>query len=523
MKLTQLIRVGLAGLLIAFPAGAADEAATNSTGAVPAEISASIAVSNTTAGPADAAEIDALKKAVQELGQKVQALEQQRQQEQQTNTAAATEQIQDLDQKVRILGRQRELDQDAAAAAAKAQPKLIAGTSGFTAMSADSNFVFSLKGVLQVDSRTFFHDSDIKSNDGFLLRRARPIFQGTVDRDFDFRFTPDFAPATPTIFDAYGNYRYAPWAQLRAGKFKTPEGLEQLQEDVYTSFNERSLVTDLVPNRDVGLQLWGDINGGVLSYAVGIFNGVGDAQNSGNAAYENEVEFAGRLFAQPFKNSDLTALQGLGFGVAGTSQNGTSNLKDLPSTTGGTSPGYTTDGQQQFFAYSTNTIANAEHWRLSPQGYYYYGPLSLMGEYAISDQGVRNTATGAKAYLQNTAWEISGGWVLTGENATFAGVTPLHPFDPHNGQWGALQVVGRYEELNIDNDAFPRFASLASSASAAQAWSAGLNWYLNKNIRINGSFSHTTFTGGGGAGTTAPAIVTRQAENVFFTRIQLSF
>ena len=140
--------------------------------------------------------------------------------------------------------------------------------------------------------------------------------------------------------------------QLRAGKFKTPEGLEQLQEDVNTSFNERSLVTDLVPNRDVGLQLWGDINGGVLSYAAGIFNGVGDAQNSGNAAFENEVEFAGRLFAQPFKNSDITALQGLGFGVAGTSQNGTSDSKDLPSTTGGTLPGYTTDGQQQFFAYN---------------------------------------------------------------------------------------------------------------------------------------------------------------------------
>ena len=146
-----------------------------------------------------------------------------------------------------------------------------------------------------------------------------------------------------------------------------------------------------------------------------------------------------------------------------------------------------------------------------------------MGEYAISDQGVRNTSTKAEACLQNTGWEISGGWVLTGENATFAGVAPLHPFDPHNGQWGALQVVGRYEELNIDNAAFPVFANPATSASAAQAWSAGLNWFLNRNIRVNASFSHTTFTGGGGAGTTAPAIITRQPENVFFTRIQLSF
>jgi phosphate-selective porin OprO and OprP len=149
--------------------------------------------------------------------------------------------------------------------------------------------------------------------------------------------------------------------------------------------------------------------------------------------------------------------------------------------------------------------------------------LSLLGEYAVSDQGVRNTTTKAEADLHNTAWEITGGWILTGENASFNGVTPLHPFSPHNGDWGALQVVARYSELDIDDAAFNGFATSATSASAAQAWSAGLNWFLNKNIRLNASFTHTTFTGGGGAGSTAPAIVTRQPENVFFTRIQLGF
>ena len=148
---------------------------------------------------------EALKQQVQDLTRKVQALEQQRASDQQTNSGAAQQQIQDLDQKVRILGRQQELDKEEAAAVAKTLPKISAGTSGFSFSSADSNFVFSLKGVLQVDSRTFFHDTDIKSNDGFLLRRARPIFQATVDRDFDFRFTPDFGGSTVQIFDAYGS------------------------------------------------------------------------------------------------------------------------------------------------------------------------------------------------------------------------------------------------------------------------------------------------------------------------------
>ncbi len=150
--------------------------------------------------------------------------------------------------------------------------------------------------------------------------------------------------------------------------------------------------------------------------------------------------------------------------------------------------------------------------------------MSLLSEYAISDQGVRNLATGAQAYLHNTAWEITGGWVLTGENASFNGITPLRPFNPHTGGWGAFQLVARYSELNIDDDAFKGYLPHpATSASAAQAWSAGVNWFLNKNIRVNTSFSHTTFTGGGGAGITAPATVTRQPENVFFTRVQLAF
>ncbi|MEI9963317.1 MAG: porin [Limisphaerales bacterium] len=423
---------------------------------------------------------------------------------------ALRQQIQELDQKVRILERKRELDQDTATTAAKAAPKLTVSSSGFTATSADSNFVFSLKGLVQVDSRTFINDGAIRGNDGFLLRRARPIFQGTLYKDFDFNFTPDFGGSSVQIFDAYANYRYAPWLQLRAGKFKAPVGLEYLQADPNTSFNERSLVTALVPGRDVGVQLWGDIYGGVLSYAAGVFNGVGDARNSANADFEDHREFAGRLFSLPFKNSKTTALQNLGFGVGGSWGNVSPNATGLPAS-------YVTDGQQPFFTYLGTTLANGTHWRLSPQAYYYLGPLSLLAEYAISDQKVSNGAAGAD--LQNTAWQISAGWVITGENASFTGISPRHPFDPRNGGWGAFQLVARYAELDVDNDAFPTFANPAISASAAQAWAVGLNWYLNKNIRINTSYAHTTFTGGGGAGAT----VTLHPEDVVFSRIQLTF
>ena len=494
MKLNQLLLAAFVGLQFVFSSSSADGTDTNRD-----------------------ADLETLKQQIQDLNRKVQALEQQRALDQQSNSGAAQQQIQELDQKVRVLGRQRELDQESAAALAKTRPRVTIGANGVNFVSADTNFALALHGVLQVDSRSSFADDHIQGNSGFLLRRARPILQGTVWRDFDFGFVPDFGGSAVQIFDAYVNYRYRPELQLQAGKFKSPIGLESMQSDVNILFNERSLATDLVPNRDVGVALHGELFNGAVSYAAGFFNGAPDySGGTTNADFDSSKAFAGRVFFQPLKNSDTTALKGFGFGVAGSY--GQDRAWTNTAATGLT-PGYNTDGQQKFFAYTNGVVGNGTHWRIAPQGSWYYGPFAVFGEYVISDQQVRNVPGGLKADLQNTAWDISAGWLLTGEDASPDGVVPKHPFNPRKGQWGAWQVVGRYAELDADNAAFPDFANPNTSASGAKAWSAGLNWYLNRNIRLSSSFSHTRFTGGNGPGAT----VTKQPENMLFTRIQLGF
>jgi phosphate-selective porin OprO/OprP len=430
-------------------------------------------------------------------------------------------QIEQLDRKVTILERKSNQEKETADSEARNAPKITFGERGFSLGSADGNFAINLRGVLQVDFRTFFRDGGIKGNDGFLLRRARPIIEGTVFRDFDFVFVPDFGGSTVQIFDAYLNYRYNPALQVQLGKFKSPIGLEQLQADVNLSFNERSLATDLVPNRDLGAELHGELFDGGVSYGAGIFNGVGDARNSNNADFEDDKEFAGRLFLRPLKRSESPALRGLGLGIGG-SFGDSSTVIALPATTGGTTPGYVTDGQQQFFAYRNTVAASGAHWRVSPQGSYYWGPFSLLGEYVVSSQRVQ-TNTLNTAAIRNSAWQITGSWVLTGEDASYIGVVPAYPFNPSAGHWGAIQLVARYARLKIDSAAFPVFADSTASAQSANAWSVGLNWSLNRSVRLMTSFSRTTFSGGGGTGTTAPAIVTRQPENVLFTRVQLAF
>jgi phosphate-selective porin OprO/OprP len=469
-----------------------------------------------------------LQQRIEQLEQKVKTLEATKPPAEPSPDAATRQRVADLDQQVKDLKHDRELDAEAAEARAKDAPKISLGEQGFAFMSPNTNYIVQLKGVLQADSRTFFHDAGIVGNDSLLIRRARPILQGTVFRDFDFAFVPDFAGSSPQIFDAFVNYRYSPELQFQAGKYKAPIGLEYLEPDQFTFFNERALPTDLVPGRDIGFEVHGDLWGGVASYAVGIFNGVGDARNSGNSAFQDDKEIGGRVFFQPFLTTSVTPLKGFGFGVAGTYQGmqGT-NTAGLPATTGGTLGGFTTDGQQQFFAYTNTVAASGDQWRISPQGYWYYGPFALLGEYVSSDQRVSRVTPApiTSRTLDNTAWQIAAGWVLTGEDALYNGpVAPRHPFNPANGGWGAFQVVGRYEELHVDSGAFPLFSDPRASARSADAWAVGLNWWLNRDVRVNFDYSHTWFEGGGiSSSSSSPAAVTRKDENVLFTRVQLAF
>ena len=437
-----------------------------------------------------------------------------------TNAAPAgsiDQRLEQLEQEIRVLKRQRELDQeagDAVAEQAKKTPILQADNSGFALKSAKGDFQLRLRAVVQADARFFLDDDAKNGTDTFLIRKARPILEGTVFRDFDFRLMPDFGSDTTALFDAYLEWKYWSWLKVRAGKFKPPVGLEQLQEDQNTLFAERALPTGLVPNRDIGVQLRGDLWEGVVQYQVGVFNGVVDGVNGGIDNNDSK-DFEGRIFLEPFKKTELEPLQGLGFGIAGTigHQDGSLATPNVPT--------FKTPGQNTFFRYSTgaaltNTpVADGRRDRIAPQGYYYWGPFGLLGEYYISEQEVVKGPS--RDYLRNSAWQVAGSLVLTGERASFRGVTPKNPFDPKKGTWGALELAGRYSDLRIDPDVFPTFASLSSSAQEARAWAVGLNWYLNKNVKFVADFEETHFDGGAAGGKN------REPERVVFTRAQVAF
>jgi phosphate-selective porin OprO/OprP len=437
------------------------------------------------------------------------------------------ERIEELDQKIKVLERKLEIQQEDSASKAKTAPVVKAGDKGFSLESADGLYSIKFKALVQADGRFFVDDDKPVApanastyNDGFLFRRIRPTFEGTLGPYIGYRITPEFAPDSASLVDAYVDLKLSPAYTLRAGRVKGPISLERLQSGGAITFAERAYPSELAPNRDVGVQLQGDLLDNRISYVVGLYNGTPDGRDSSNASdRDDSFEKAGRVFFQPFVNDADSALQGLGFGLSA-SQGRKDGAGD------NFLPRYRSPGQVQVFNYrgsGANAVsADGEHSRLSPQFYYYRNAFGLLGEYITSKQVVNNAGQGQDE-LENKAWQLTASYVLTGEDLSYGkGVArPAQDFDWTKGSWGAFEVAARVSRLEIDDAAFTgganSYADPAAVVSQADSKGLGLNWYLNGNTKAVLNYTQTSFEGGATAGGD------REDEKVIITRLQYQF
>jgi phosphate-selective porin OprO/OprP len=222
---------------------------------------------------------------------------------------------------------------------------------------------------------------------------------------------------------------------------------------------------------------------------------------------------AGRLLLRPFATN--ASGPDLGIGIAGSTgtEQGTLAAPGLGA--------YRTTGQLALFRYRTDgtapntVVADGRRTRVSPQGYLYVGPVGVLAEYVRSTHTVRRATTAAA--LTNQAWQVSGGWVLTGERESYTSVSPDHPLDgSKRAGLGALELVARYGVLTTDAQAFPTFADAATQARRARAAGVGLNWRLTRGLLVAADYERTQLDG-------PDAATVRHTEHAVLTRLQLGF
>src|SRR5437763_7560673 len=128
-------------------------------------------------------------------------------------------------------------------------PVVVKWNNGIDIGTADGANDFQIGTLVELDGRFGLDDPLHEVNDTFIMRRVRPILQGRAAKYFEFRVMPDFGNGQTVLFDAYFDVRFSRAFRLRFGKDKTPLGLEQLYADYTLLLPERTLVTNLVPNR----------------------------------------------------------------------------------------------------------------------------------------------------------------------------------------------------------------------------------------------------------------------------------
>ena len=256
-------------------------------------------------------------------------------------------------------------------------------------------------------------------DDRFRLRRARLNLTGDYAEQFDFKVEGDFGQNdgtnnNRTAFsgtDIWLNWHQFPAAQIKAGQYKAPFGLEQLTPDYSLYTIERTLPTGAItPDRQIGIELWGKPFTSIwpkqkdlLTYYAGIFNGNGRNITVNDS---NEFMYVGRLELQPFK--------GKIFGLPSFIKLGGDGL-------------YSRDNAGVNISQSGNLLVNADG-SLSPftlpspdnraawsvDAWFELGPFDLIGEY-LQEHVQGRTVNGVAPTFSNfmtDGFYVTGGYFL---------------------------------------------------------------------------------------------------------------
>jgi phosphate-selective porin OprO/OprP len=351
---------------------------------------------------------------------------------------------------------------------------------GLVIQSSDGEYRLRIGLLLQADGRFSFESGNASAPDTFAIRRLRPTLRARIGQLFEIYVNPDFAGGSLALQDAYVDTRVSPALVVRFGKMKTPFGLERLQSIGNTLFMELALPSALAPNRDVGVQVLGDLAGGVVSYAAAVLNGVpggGSADRDSN----NGKDVVGRVTVRPFGKGTRRPASGLTLALAGTTGDHSEQPQALR-----------TPILMETFAEYGSVVSDGRLNRYSPQASYYFKRVGAFGEY-IHD-AVPVTRAGTRGDVSRNAWQVAGSYVLAGGAATDRGVRPTTHFDLGRGHLGAIQVAARYHALE-EHDGRSLEPSIEADGSdlRARAWTVGLNWFPSPSIRYVVNFERTRF------------------------------
>jgi phosphate-selective porin OprO/OprP len=392
---------------------------------------------------------------------------------------------------------------------------------GFQIRTLDHEFDIQFHDLTEIDGRFYGIRTQTPVADSFTIPRQWFIFSGHMTRPYEYYLSIAEAFDGFNILDVFLNVNYDRRLQFRIGRFKSPftyefwgtpaQGLPNGEWSLF--FNNFGI------NRDLGAMFWGESAAGRIDYAAGIFNGT----PNGQLDLSTPKSLIAYLNIAPFRPASDSVLENFNIGgsvVAGDQDHIPipQTLRTIVPTAGNTALGV------PFLAFNNNVVVNGPRDLWSLHAAYYYGGLTLYGEWqsGFVDYGLANQAD-HRVHLPIESFYVQAAYLLTGERVASRGmVKPRRPFDLRRGRFGlgAWEVAFRYSELGLGHQVFT--AGLADPTLWTDhlfTTDVGISWYWNEHVCVLFDWQHAGFgtpvlyRPGGFAGT----------SDLFLIRFQLWF
>jgi len=121
------------------------------------------------------------------------------------------------------------------------------------------------------------------------------------------------------------------------------------------------------------------------------------------------------------------------------------------------------------------------------------------GAITAANNAVCASSTSVIDHPTFSGWYVEGSWIITGETKAYSpsainnevggfnGPVPSRPFSFSGDSWGAFELVARYSNTDLNwhtNQAASTSQLAGVLGGQEQVIALGLNWYLNRNVRI---------------------------------------
>lgn len=367
---------------------------------------------------------------------------------------------------------------------------------GIRMETADGNFEIKLGGRIMNDWAFFSESGDIEAEfgeleDGTEFRRARFYFAGTLYGWIKFKAQYDFAGGDVDFNDLYLAFTKLPVVgSVKVGHFKEPFGLEALTSSKYITFMERSLAGAFYPSRNTGIGIHNHILNDRVTFAAGIFK---NTDSSGDGAEDGMYDYTVRLTALPVYGNGGRKLLHMGIAYSYRSPE-FDNVQFSERPENHMAPNFV----------DTGVIDSNGFNLLGGELALVQGRFSLQGEYVHAFVDVIDGDD-----VEFYAWYAQASLFLTGENrvydvkqGAFKRVKPGRDFHPEKGGSGAWELAARYSMIDLNDG--PVDGGILSDVTA------GVNWYINPNLRIMLNYVYADLDGIG-------------LQDIIATRFQLDF